>query len=141
MASPSASAPPGLGKDDAIVSGDALGDSQRESAKWAALWKAASSYHNAPCLRQSLAIGAAGGFGLGIIRYLSGSATRTAVTWGMVIGNCLFGTSVYTCRRAYHSRIQAEAALLNRVSAGDAEALQEYQRLLEAHQKRYEKQD
>jgi hypothetical protein len=136
MAAPSGtSPPPGLGKDDAIV----VGDGQRESAKWAALWEAARSFHNAPCLRPSLTMGAAGGLGLGMIRYLSGSGIRAAGTWGGVVTGLLAGTSWYTCRRSMYSSIQEEAALLNRVSAGDAEALQEYQRRLESRAKRYEK--
>ena len=123
---------PSLGAKDAVV----VSEGDREAAKTAATWEAFMTFHRAPCLRPSLGIGFAGGLGIGALRYLSGSSARAVFTWGSLVGGLLAGTSWFTCRRSMYAAVAEEAALLTRVQAGDAEALQEYQRRLEARAKK-----
>ena len=123
-------APESLGRDDAIVD-----EKEREARRSQKRWEAAQSFHRAPCLRPSLAIGGLGGFGIGILRYVGGAGAKAAFTWGGTVAGLLYGTSWYTCRRAMYARLTDEASLMTRMQAGDREALVEYQRTLEAKAK------
>ena len=123
-------APESLGRDDAIVD-----EKEREARRSQKRWEAAQSFHRAPCLRPSLAIGGLGGFGIGILRYVGGAGAKAAFTWGGTVAGLLYGTSWYTCRRAMYARLTDEASLMTRMQAGDREALVEHQRTLEAKAK------
>lgn len=99
-----------LNSADAIV----VNEGDREIAKSNSRWQAIKSFHRAPCLAPSFGIGAAGGFGLGGVRYLSGSGRRAAFTWGSVVAGLLAGTSWYTCRRAMYAQQAEEMEMLQR---------------------------
>ena len=120
-------------KPETLSSSDHLNVEQRRSD---ARWQAFTSFHRAPCLRPSLGIGALGGLGIGMIRYLGGAGGRAAFTWGSTVAGCLYGSSWYVCRRAMYARLNgdgsADADLLTRVQAGDREAMIEYRKRLEA---------
>ena len=89
------------------------------------------SFHRAPCLRPSLGMGALGGFGIGMLRYLGGAGSKAAFTWGSTVAGLLAGTPWVTCRRAMYSRTaNDEASLIARMQQGDREALAAYQRLI-----------
>lgn len=122
--------PETLSRQDAIVEQE----QDRMANAAAKRWESLSTFHRAPCLRPSIGIGAAGGFGMYALRYLGGAGGKAAFTWGTCVAGMLSATSWYTCRRAMYSRVQNENDLLTRVQAGDREALREYRDLLEKNQ-------
>ena len=92
--------PDALGPDDTIVD---EGELRRSEARWRAL----QSFHRAPCLRQSLALGALGGLGIGMLRYMrkqitDGMATLTVLLklpWRLEgVTNCSKLGSLHRCR-------------------------------------------
>ena len=113
---------------DAIVVRDGEMDAATANSRWAALF----TFHKAPCLKPSLGAGAIGGTFLGALRYMTGAGGKTAFTWGSVVAGLLAGTSWFTCRRAMYQGARQEVDLLERVQQGDADALLQYQELLEA---------
>ena len=119
--------PPPLGSKDAVV----INEGDREAAKSNSRWESLRTFHRAPCLAPSVGIGAAGGLGIGGLRYISGSGGRSAFTWGSVVAGLLAGTSWFTCRRAMYAQKQDKVHLLQRVAAGDPTAMAEYQATLE----------
>ena len=129
---PSRTGSTSLGSKDAIV----VAEGDREMAQSAAAWQALFTFHRAPCLRESIGIGLAGGAGIGLLRHFSGSVARVAFTWGAVTGGLLSGTNWFVCRRAMYAKVSEEVALLARVQAGDADALREYQTKLEERARR-----
>ena len=84
--------PPPLGSKDAVV----INEGDREAAKSNSRWESLRTFHRAPCLAPSVGIGAAGGLGIGGLRYISGSGGRSAFTWGSVVAGLLAGTSWFT---------------------------------------------
>ena len=116
-----------LGSKDAVV----INEGDREAAKSNSRWQSLKTFHKAPCLAPSVGIGAAGGLGIGGLRYVSGSGGRAAFTWGSVVAGLLAGTSWFTCRRQMYSKQQENVNLLQRVAAGDPDAMAEYQAKLE----------
>ena len=119
---------PNLGREDVIV----VNEDEREEHRVATRWNSLMTFHRAPCLWQSVGMGAVGGVGLGGLRYFGGSPSKAAFTWGSVVAGLLSATSWYTCRSALYRQAQQEISLLQRVQARDPEALMEYQRKLEA---------
>lgn len=117
---------------DAIV----VNEGERDAHNAASRWEALMTFHRAPCLRQSVGVGLAGGVSIGGLRYFGGSGGRAAFTWGSIVGGLLAGTSWYTCRKRMYAVLQDEVSLLQRVAEKDPEALREYQRKLEARQRR-----
>lgn len=113
---------------------DAITEADQQSRKWQNLWESASSFHRAPCLRPSLAVGAMGGLGVGALRAFGGAGSRASFTWGCLVSGLLAGTSWYTCRRAMYARMPDESSLMQRVQAGDRDALREYHRILDERQ-------
>eukprot|EP00966_Prymnesium_polylepis_P228744 5293703-Prymnesium_polylepis.1 len=113
-------------------------DGQRSAA--GSVWESLFSFYRAPCLRQSLALGSAGGAGYGCLRYMTSRNLPTAATWGAVVGGLLAGSSWFVCRRAMYSAIYEETQLLQRVIAKDPAAIREYQAKLEASSERYRQQ-
>jgi hypothetical protein len=120
--------PPRLTAEDAIVVREGERDAHNANAKWEAM----RTFHRAPCLKPSLGLAAIGGSFVGALRLLTGSGGRTAFTWGSVVAGLLSGTSWFTCRRQMYMNVRKEVDLLERVQQGDAQALIEYQELLEA---------
>ena len=121
--------PDTLSRSDAITEADGL----VESRKWKNFYEALTSFHRAPCLKPSLGAGALGGLGIGVLRYMGGAGSKAAFTWGSTVAGLLAGTSWFTCRRAMYSQMKVndESALIERMHAGDREALKEYHRILE----------
>ena len=115
---------------------DVESDAQRDARRSQLRWDALTSFHRAPCLRPSLAIGALGGLGIGMLRYVGGAGSRAAFTWGSTVGGLLSMTSWYTCRRAMYAQMHEESDLITRLQAGDKDALHAYQNLLEERQAR-----
>ena len=120
--------PPRLTAEDAIVVREGERDAHNANAKWEAM----RTFHRAPCLKPSLGLAAIGGSFVGALRLFTGSGGRTAFTWGGVVAGLLSGTSWFTCRRQMYMNVRKEVDLLERVQQGDAQALIEYQELLEA---------
>ena len=81
------SAPP------AIVQSEEQAELQQSHATWAAL----ATFHRAPCLRESLATGGAGGVAIFALRWLSTRSAggpapiAAAATWGGFAGALVFG--------------------------------------------------
>jgi hypothetical protein len=119
------------GKDTAIVTHEGLRDSR------SSLWDSVRSFHNAPCMKQTVGTGFLGGLSIGGLRYWTHRSVGTASTWGAVVGGLLAGTNWYVCRRAMYNAAFEEAALLQRVMAKDPEALREYSVKLQARGQRY----
>ena len=121
--------PEKLNRDDALVN-----EEMKSERRAATRWEAFQSFHRAPCLKPSLGMGALGGLAIGLLRFLGGAGGVAALTWGGTTGTCLYGTSWYTCRRAMYARANNESNLIERMQAGDREAVKEYQELLERRQ-------
>lgn len=111
-----------------VVSPDAIVRTEDEPSS---VWNSLQTFYRAPCLKSSLALGAGGGLALGTLRRFSGSAPKAAFTWGCVVGGLLAGTSWYTCRRSLYNAAMEEIELMQRVSARDPGALEEYRQRLE----------
>lgn len=84
-----------------------------------------STFLSAPCLKQSLGLGLAGGAGLCALRFATSRNALQASTWGAVVGGLLAGTNWFVCRRAFYSAAIEEQRLLQRVQANEPEALKE----------------
>ena len=104
-------------------------DGQRSAA--GSVYESFLSFYRAPCLKQSLTVGFAGGIGIGTLRYFDARHFPTAYTWGAVVGGLLSCTSWFVCRRAMYEAQTAETQLLQRVIAQDPDAMREYQARLE----------
>jgi len=117
---------------------DAIVEQDKDRAANAAskVWDSLRTFYRAPCLQPSVGIGAAGGFGIGALRYMGGAGGMPAFTWGSTVAGLLAATSWYTCRRAMYARVHGESDLITRMQGGDREALQEYHRRLEERQQK-----
>lgn len=102
----------------------------------ASVWDSLLTFHKAPCLKQSLALGSAGGVGIGSLRFATYRHVPSALTWGAMVGGLLACSSWFVCRRSLYSSVQEEVQLLQRVMAKDPEAIREYQAKLEMQAKR-----
>ena len=120
------SAPP------AIVQSEEQAELQQSHATWAAL----ATFHRAPCLRESLATGGAGGVAIFALRWLSTRSAggpapiAAAATWGGFAGALVFGANAYVCRRALHADLRKrheETELIQRAAQGDVEAIRAMQ--------------
>jgi hypothetical protein len=127
---PAADRPPLLTPDDVHV--------DQEARKAQTRWDALQSFHRAPCLRPSIGMGALGGLGIGMIRFLGGAGGKAAFTWGSVVGGLLAGSSWFTCRRTMYARMPGDddSALIGRLQTGDKAALLEYQAKLQERERR-----
>ena len=113
-------------KDPSVI---VTNDGQRSAA--GSVFESFLTFYRAPCLKQSLSVGFAGGVGIGCLRYFDSRHIPTAYTWGAVVGGLLYGTSWFVCRRALYEAQTAETKLLQRVIAQDPDAMREYQAKLE----------
>lgn len=123
---------PRLDSKDAIVVQDGDRTAQASNAKWDAIW----TFYKAPCLKQSLGMGGAGGSAIGALRLMTGSGSVAAFTWGAAVAWALAGSTWFVCRRSLYSAAQHEITLLERAQAGDGAALNEYRDIMEARAER-----
>ena len=104
-------------------------EGQRSAA--GSVWESFLSFYRAPCLKQSVTLGFAGGIGIGTLRFTTSRNASAAGTWGAVVGGLLAGSTWFVCRRAMYASAYEEAQLLQRVMAKDPDAIREYQTKLE----------
>eukprot|EP00967_Tisochrysis_lutea_P098194 scaffold144821_cov36-Tisochrysis_lutea.AAC.2 len=96
-----------------------------------ARWEAVRTFTNAPCLRPSLATGAAGGLAIFTLRYLTAAGPVAAATWGATVFGLLCGSNWMVCRRAMYAKLAEEAKLLH---SQDPHALRNHAERVKARQ-------
>ena len=79
-----------------LSSGDAIVEQEQDRAVNASakVWDSLRTFYRAPCLQPSLGIGAAGGFGIGALRYLGGAGGMPAFTWASTVVTSPSGAAV-----------------------------------------------